>query len=94
MTEQHSGSRSRFAKRDLGSTAGDGLVGLERRKDPANPAISAPNEAVDLYEMDADDTFSVERRLALDSSLGILPNLAPASAAAGIAQSRSHKRRG
>lgn len=40
---------------------------------PASRGIesTAPNEAIDLFEMDADSRFARDRRLSLDSSLGI-----------------------
>lgn len=56
-----------------------------RRNATGRTPVSAPNEAVGLYEMDADDTFSVERHVAVDSSLGLLPELASADSRAGSA---------
>ncbi len=52
-----------------------GVYACKRQDAAGRTPASAPNEAVDLYEMDADDTFSVERHVAVDSSLGLLPDL-------------------
>ena len=48
----------------------------QKSGDPERLQHCTPNEAVDLYELGADDTFSVERHVAVDSSLGLLPGMA------------------
>lgn len=44
---------------------------MDRFPAPMGIEGAAPNEAIGLFELDADSRFARDRRLSLDSSLGI-----------------------